>query len=102
MIRTVPLLALIALSACAATPEAQLRAGLVNAGLSQPMASCMSTPMARELSLGQLMKLRSLGKVSGLDPRTTSYDRFLRQVRALQDPEIVQVTASAALGCVLG
>jgi len=93
--------ALLTLSACA-TPETQLRTGLVNAGLSKPMASCMAHPMSRELSLGQLMKLRSLSKVSQLDPRTTSYEQFLRSVRALQDPQILKVTASAALGCALG
>ncbi|MBN8832178.1 MAG: hypothetical protein J0G94_16535 [Sphingomonadales bacterium] len=105
MIRPTPILfALIplAIAACAVTPEAQLRTGLVNAGLSKPMASCMARPMAERLSIGQLMKLRSLGKVKDLDPYNTSYDKFLRQVRALRDPQIVQVTASAALGCALG
>ena len=89
------------LAGCA-TPEAQLRTGLVNAGLSKPMAGCMARPMAQELSLGQLMKLRSLGKVGQLDPRNTSYNEFMRRIRALQDPKILTVTAAAALGCALG
>jgi hypothetical protein len=93
--------ALLALAACA-SPEARLRTGLVNAGLSAPMASCMARPMADRLSVSQLMKLRSLSRVGDLDPSRTSYDQFLRRIRALQDPEIVSVTASAALGCALG
>ena len=94
-----PLLAL--LSACA-TPEAQLRTSLMNAGLSKPMASCMARPMTQELSLGQLMKLRSLSKLPETDMRRTSYEQFLRRIRALQDPQIIRVTASAAVGCAIG
>lgn len=103
-IRSLALLALPAtlLLAGCATPEAQLRTGLVSAGLSKPMAGCMARPMAQELSLGQLMKLRSLSKVGQIDPRETSYNQFLRRIRALQDPQILTVTASAALGCALG
>jgi hypothetical protein len=96
-----PLPALALLSACA-TPETQLRTGLMNAGLSKPMASCMARPMSQELSLGQLMKLRSLSRLPETDLRRTSYEQFLRRIRALQDPQIIRVTASAALGCSLG
>ncbi|WP_231848691.1 hypothetical protein [Sphingobium sp. SYK-6] len=96
-----PLCALLALSACA-TPEAQLRQGLVNAGLSEPMARCMARPMVEKLSTGQLMKLRSLGRTADLDPSRTSYNELMRHLRAMQDPEIIRVTASAALGCSLG
>ncbi|MBT2185944.1 hypothetical protein [Sphingobium nicotianae] len=95
------LLPALLLAGCA-TPEAQLRTGLVNAGLSKPMAGCMARPMAQELSLNQLLKLRSLSKVGQLDPRETSYNRFMHRIRALQDPQILRVTASAALGCALG
>ncbi len=95
------LLAPLALAACA-TPEAQLRDGLVNAGLPRPTATCMARPMVKELSLNQLLKLRSLSKVGELDARKTSYDQFLHRVRALQDPVILRVTASAAMGCLLG
>jgi hypothetical protein len=99
-VRLLPALALLA--ACAVSPEAQLRAGLVKAGLSEPMASCMAQPMAEKLSVEQLRKLRSLARSSDLDVRTASYTQVLREIRALGDPQIVQVTASAALGCALG
>lgn len=89
------------LSSCGGA-EAKLRQGLVQAGLSAPLAACMAKPMAKELSLGQLMKLRSLGKVSKLDPGRTSTDKLLHHLRALGDPEIVSVTSAAAISCALG
>jgi hypothetical protein len=58
--------------------------------------------MSQELSLAQLMKLRSLSRLPETDLRRTSYEQFLRRIRALQDPQIIRVTASAALGCSLG
>jgi hypothetical protein len=86
------------LSGCGGAEE-KLRSGLVNAGLSEGMATCMAKPMARDLSLNQLMKLNSLSKVGKLDPRRTTYDQFMRRIRALEDPEILRITARAALGC---
>ena len=90
-------LALLVLPACMGTEE-KVRRGLLNAGLSQGMASCMARPMSEELSLNQLMKLNSLAKARGID-RNTSLDEFMRRTRALQDPEIMRVTARAAAGC---
>jgi hypothetical protein len=92
----------LALLAACASPEAQLRDGLVKAGLSRAMASCMAAPMVDQLSLGQLMKLRSLSKVGTIDPRRTSYDQLMHRIRALHDPQILKVTTAAALGCALG
>ncbi|MBO9575793.1 MAG: hypothetical protein J7494_08665 [Sphingobium sp.] len=102
--RAAPALALSAallLTACGGA-ETRLRNGLVSAGLSESMAACMAKPMADQLSLNQLMKLNSLSKVSKLDPRKTSYDKLLHQVRALGDPEILRITTAAALGCTFG
>ena len=94
------LLALASLSACA-TPEARLRTGLMDAGLSQPMASCMAQRMTDRLSVTQLRRLSALAKTGELDPRRTSYDKLMHHIRALGDPEILQVTGAAALGCSL-
>jgi hypothetical protein len=58
--------------------------------------------MTPRLSPAQLMRLRSLSRVGDLDPMTTSVDRLLYQVRALQDPEILVVTSKAAARCALG
>ena len=96
----IALLAASALSACA-TPEARLRTGLMDAGLSQPMASCMAQRMTDRLSVTQLRRLSALAKTGDLDPRRTSYDRLIQHIRALGDPEILQVTGAAAIGCSL-
>ncbi len=102
MKRPIALFALPVLLAGCGGAEGQLRSGLERAGLSAPLAACMAKPMAKELSLGQLMKLRSLGKLGQLDPGRTSTEKLLRHLRALGDPEIMRVTSAAAIGCALG
>jgi len=87
-------LMLLALSACA-VPEARLRAGLVNAGLSRPMAACMAERMVDRLSLAQLRRIGNLPYAR--DERSVS--GFLHRVRALRDPEIWTVSSTAAAVC---
>ena len=76
-------LTLALLSACA-TPETRLRTGLIEAGLSEPLAACMAERMVDRLSLMQLRRLADL-KYAG---RADSLDAFLHRVRSLRDPEI--------------
>lgn len=87
-------LALVLLGACAA-PEARLRAGLVNAGLSEPMAACMADRMVDRLSLAQLRRIGDLPYAR--DERSVS--GVLHRVRALGDREILTVTSAAAGVC---
>jgi hypothetical protein len=94
MRKTIALAAVALLSACA-MPEARLRAGLVEAGLSEPLAACMAGRMVDRLSLMQLRRLSEL-KQAG---RAQSTDAFLRRVRSLRDPEIWTVTSSSAAIC---
>ena len=82
------------LTACA-TPEARLRAGLVNAGLSQRMAACMAERMVDRLSLIQLRRIGDLPRVG----EAGSTEEFLHRIRSLRDPEILSVTAGAAAAC---
>ncbi|MBK6412011.1 hypothetical protein [Sphingopyxis sp.] len=91
-------LSLLALAACA-SPEARLRTGLVNAGLSQSIASCMSERMVDRLSLLQLRRLGSLSSLKDKKISDLSLNQFLRKVRALKDPEILTVTTSSAALC---
>jgi hypothetical protein len=87
-------LGLLAVAGCA-TPETRLRAGLMEAGLSEPLAACMADRMVDRLSLMQLRRLADL-KQAG---RADSLDAFLHRVRSLRDPEIWTVTSSSAAIC---
>lgn len=89
-----PVAALSLLASCA-VPEARLRAGLVEAGLSEPLAACMAERLVDRLSLAQLGRIGDL-KQAG---RAGSTEAFLRRVRALGDAEVWTVTAAAAGVC---
>lgn len=89
------------LSGCA-TPEARLRTGLIDAGLSRPMASCMAQRMADRLSLLQMKRLGGLAKLRDQRLGEVSLERFIYDVRALKDPEILAVATTSAGICALG
>ena len=91
------LAALLCLAACA-VPEARLRAGLTNAGLSEPLAACMAERMVDRLSLAQLRRIGDLPRAR----EATSVPEFLRRVRSLRDPEIWSVSSSSAALCATG
>jgi hypothetical protein len=84
-----------------ASPTSQLRAGLIDAGLSSKQSSCMAERMVDKLSLFQLKRLSSLSNLKDESIRTVGVDRFLYNIRSLQDPEILSVTTRAALGCAI-
>ena len=88
------------LAGCA-TPEARLRTGLNNAGLSKAMSACMAERMVDRLSLVQLRRLSALGSLKEKRLGDLSFDQFLHKVRALKDPEILTVTTSSAALCAL-
>lgn len=94
-------LAMAGLLAGCATPEARLRSGLVDAGLSAPLAACMAGRLADRLSLLQLKRLGGLAKLKDADAKRMSTERFLYNVRALKDPEIVAVATTSAGICAL-
>jgi hypothetical protein len=95
MIRAPFVLTALALLASCAAPEARLRAGLVNAGLSGPMAACMAERMVDRLSLMQLRRIGDLPRARA----AVSVPEFLHRVRALSDAEVLSVSASAAAAC---
>jgi hypothetical protein len=96
--RMVVALGLAALLAGCGIPRAEVRSGLVSAGLPRPMASCMAHRMVKRLSLGQLRRLGDLPNAHG----DQDIDEFLHHVRALGDPEILGVTTSSAALCGAG
>jgi hypothetical protein len=79
-------------------PEARLRAGLIRAGLSPPLAGCMAHRMADRLSLMQLRRIGDLPRAR----ESVTVVEFLHRVRALRDPEILSVSASSAALCAAG
>ena len=86
------------LAGCA-TPEQRVRSGLMDAGLTRPMASCMASRMVDRLSLLQLRRIGRLSELRESDPRTTTVETFLHRARALQDPEILAVMTTSAGIC---
>jgi hypothetical protein len=96
------LAALLALSACATTsPEAKVRARLMEAGLSQTMAGCMAERLVDRLSMQELRRLGSLAKLGNRDLGSMTIDEFLHRIRALDDPHILTVVTRAGIGCAI-
>ena len=91
---SLPFACLLLLSACA-IPEARLRTGLHNAGLSEAMAACMAERMVDRLSLGQLSRIGDLPRASS----SLSVSEFLHRIRALGDAQILGVSSSSAALC---
>ena len=100
LFRLAALSALVMIAGCA-TPQAQLRRGLIGAGLAQSQSSCMAKRMVDKLSLFQLRRIGSLANFSDEKLQNMSADRFMHNIRALKDPEILAVTTRAALGCAI-
>ena len=96
----VPLIAVLALSGCA-SPETRIRNALIGAGLSKSVSACMADRMVDRLSLGQLNKLRGLGKLQDKKVRKLSIEEFVKRTTALQDPEILSVVTSSGVICAI-
>ena len=92
-----PIIVLAMLAGCT-TPQAPVRAGLINAGIDERTATCMADRMVHRLSLLQLRRMAGLGKAE----HSRDLDQLLYRLRSLGDPEIVTVTASSAALCKLG
>lgn len=86
----------LALAACA-SPESRTRDALIKAGLSQEVAGCMADQLVDNLSIAQLKRLSAIRK-----GEKKGVKHLIRSVRALNDPQIVSVTASAAATCAIG
>jgi hypothetical protein len=94
-------LASLGLLAGCATPEQRVRSGLIDAGLSRPMATCMAERMVERLSLLQLRRIGRLGDLREANMRELSVDQFLHRARALGDPEILAVMTTSAGLCAI-
>lgn len=74
----------------------QVKSALTDAGLSDANAACMASRMTDRLSIAQLNKLK---KLKGSN---RSLGAFVAAVRAVDDREAIEVTASAAALCATG
>ena len=86
-------------SACATTKEAQVRSALMDAGLNEPMASCMAVPMGKELSVGQLRSLQRVSKLVNTAPSKLTQRQVMDLLKRDLDPETVGVVVRAGFGC---
>lgn len=100
MIAAAAATAMLMLAGCA-TPEQRVRSGLVEAGLSAPMAACMAERMVDRLSLLQLRRIGRLGDLREANVRELSVDQFLHRARAIGDPEILAVMTTSAGICAI-
>lgn len=100
MKKLIPLAAILALSACA-SPEARIRTGLIRAGISPSVATCMAQRMVDRLSLLQLRRLQSVAAQGDQRIGDLTASEFLHRARALDDPEIVSVVTMAGIRCAI-
>jgi hypothetical protein len=94
----VSLVIVLALAGCTSA-RLRLERGLVRVGVDRPVAACMAGQMADHLSLSQLRRLGRLQRLDDDIARGLTLERFLEDVRALGDPQIVAVTSAAGAIC---
>jgi hypothetical protein len=86
-------LAVLLLAACAQPFEGRVAGRLADAGLSRPMAECMAKRWVDRLNVVQVQKISSLSEDLGRERSqgTLTISRFVERVRAMNDPEVLQV-----------
>lgn len=82
--------------------QRRVEAALVDVGLPQQQASCMAARMTERLTLNQLRKLEGLAPQEGEAALPLTPGEMLARLRRVDDPEAVEVTATAAAICALG
>lgn len=82
--------------------ERRVETALLDAGLPPEQASCMAARMTERLTLNQLRKLEGLAAQEGEAALPLSPGEMLARLRRVDDPEAVEVTATAAAICALG
>jgi hypothetical protein len=98
-----PFLAVAALAGCAQPFEGRVASKLAEAGLSRPMADCMAKRWVERLSVIQLQKISSLSEDLSRErgEGRLTVARFIERVRAVDDPEVVEVVTSSTVACAL-
>ncbi|WP_240310932.1 hypothetical protein [Altererythrobacter sp. ZODW24] len=79
--------------------EYRVKAALVEAGVGEKQADCMAGRMTERLSITQLRKLEALGSEDG---SKLSLRDYVERVRSIDDPEVIEVSATSAGLCAIG
>ncbi len=79
--------------------EERISSTLVARGMPVPMADCMAGRMVERLSPAQLAKLRRLEPQEGEAQVPMSVAELLERLRRVDDPEVIEVTGTAAAVC---
>lgn len=82
--------------------EDRIEATLVEKGIPQEVAACMAGRMVDRLTINQLRKLERAKAQDGETTVPLSRGEVLDRIRRIDDPEAVEVTATAAALCVIG
>ncbi len=80
----------------------RVKTALVENGLSEKRAECMSARMVDRLSIPQLLKLRNMEAQEGEPEKPTGLRDYLRRVKRVGDAEVVAVTGTSAGLCAIG
>jgi hypothetical protein len=83
---------------CAITPEQRVDMALRDAGVPPRVAGCMAERMAAKLTIDQLKELKALAKARQPGEKMSA-KHILKRVAAIGDPEVIEVTSRAAIGC---
>lgn len=82
--------------------EGRVRTALLDAGVPQGDADCMSERMVDRLSIDQLKRLEGLKAQPGEAERPRTLPEFVNRIRRVGDEEVIAVTASSAALCASG
>ncbi len=79
--------------------EYRVKTALVEAGVGDKQAACMASRMTDRLSIAQLRKLEALGSEDG---SKLSLREYVERVRSIDDPKVIEVSATSAGLCAVG
>lgn len=91
----------LALGACAGTREAQIRSALTDVGVPERTAACMARDMAPKLTNRQLRDLQRTTGLTRADLSRMTFQQALERLRAIDDPQLVEVAVRAGLACMI-
>jgi hypothetical protein len=96
----VMVLAGLILAACA-SKETRIETALTDVGVPPRTASCMARDMAPKVTTRQLRNLQRATGLTRADLSRMTLQQALERLRAIDDPQLVEVAIRAGLACVI-